>query len=147
MLTTVLKRVLHRYDRYRFGGATEASQLPALDAPLPSAPISPDWILEGTPAASAQLLTRSADGGLATGVWECTPGRFRWYFGCDEVIVVLRGEGRVQVGDVEHALTPGATLYFPVGTESVWEIHATLRKHFTHRFPTPLAQRLLTLQR
>ena len=145
MLNALLRRALSRYDRLVYGGIpTTAAQLPADDAQLPPAPVPPEWVRQGTPRASAQMLTRSPDGGLVTGVWECTPGRFRWYFACDEVVVILRGTGTVRIGAVEHALVPGASVYFPIGTDSEWKIHTTLRKHFTHRFPTPLAQRWLS---
>lgn len=145
LLGAVFRRALARFDRYVYGGVpVTATALPPADHPLPSAEVPADWVRAGHPAASVLLLTASPDGGFLTGVWECTPGRFRWYFGCDEVIVVLSGRGSVRVGDVEHALTPGTTVFFPVGTDSEWEIHETLRKHFTHRHPTPLAQRLLS---
>jgi uncharacterized cupin superfamily protein len=128
MLSAVFRRVLARFDRFVFGGVpVTATALPPPDLPLPSAPVPAEWVRAGNPAASVQLLTQSPDGGLLTGVWECTPGSFRWYFGCDEVIVILAGRGRVRVG-----------------TDSEWEIHETLRKHFTHRHPTPLIQRLLS---
>jgi uncharacterized cupin superfamily protein len=144
MMNDFLRRVLGRFDRHVFGGTTSASALPPLDQPLPSAPIPADWVHEGMPQASCLLLTSSPDDGLLTGMWECTPGRFRWYFGCDEVIVVLQGRGRVRVGTVEHLLFPGATVFFPIGTESTWQIDETLRKHFTHRHPSPLAKRFLS---
>lgn len=144
MLSGLLRRALGRFDRYAFGGACSASLLPAADDPLPSAPVPADWVRTGTPQASCRQLTRSPDGGLVTGVWECTPGRFRWYFGCDEVVVVLHGRGRVRVGAVEHALVPGTTVFFPIGTDSEWEIDETLRKHFTHRHPSPLVERFLS---
>jgi uncharacterized cupin superfamily protein len=142
-MNKLLRRVLGRFDRQVFGGATSATAMPPADQPLPSAPIAPDWIQSGTPEASCLQLTNSPCDGLITGVWECTPGKFRWYFGCDEVIVVLSGRGRVRVGDVVHELTPGTTVFFPIGTDSNWEIEETLRKHFTHRHPSPLAKRFL----
>lgn len=140
----ILRRVLSRYDRWLFGGVPPvAARLPADHTPLPAAPLPSEWIRAGTPEASALELTRSPDGGLITGLWECTPGRFRWYFACDEVVVILRGSGRVRVGSSEYPLEPGVTVSFPIGTDSEWEIHSTLRKHFTHRFPSPIAQRLV----
>ena len=143
MLSDVLRRVLGRFDRTVFGGAPVAAHLPMAHAKLPSAPVPTEWVRAGSPSASALELTRSPDGGLVTGVWECTPGSFRWYFASDEVVVILSGKGRVRIGDAEHALAPGVSVYFPVGTDSEWTIEQTLRKHFTHRFPTPLLQRAL----
>jgi uncharacterized cupin superfamily protein len=145
MMNAVLRRVLSRFDRFVFGGVpTVSTHLPAEHQALPSAPVPPEWVRAGRPQASALQLTRSPDGGLVTGVWECTPGRFRWYFACDEVVVILRGRGTVRVGEIVHRLEPGASVYFPIGTDSEWEIESTVRKHFTHRFPTPLAHRLLS---
>jgi len=140
MLARWIQRALQRYERAVYGGASRAAELAAglSPSPLPEA-----WVLGGAPRASASALTRSRDGGFISGVWECTPGRFRWYFACDEVIVVLAGSGRVRVGQEEHVLRPGTSVFFPVGTDSEWQIEATLRKHFTHRFPSALVHRAL----
>jgi uncharacterized protein len=143
MVRDLLQRAIQRLERAVYGGDSLAAWLPPPEAPIAEAPIPAAWIREGAPVARAQLLTRSRDGGFATGVWECSPGRFRWYFACDEVVVVLAGTGRVRVGDAEHTLAPGATVFFPVGTESEWEIHTPLRKHFTHRAPASLMRKLV----
>lgn len=144
MLQELLRRTLQRFERTVYGGDTTAAALPAPEATLPDAPIPPEWVREGAPEARAQLLTRSRDGGFATGVWECTPGRFRWYFACDEVVVVLSGSGTVRVGEAVYELVPGASVFFPVGTDSEWQIHTPLRKHFTHRAPAALARKWLS---
>ena len=47
---------------------------------LEPSPINRDWILEGDPRARAILLSRSADGTASTFIWDCTAGRFNWYY-------------------------------------------------------------------
>src|SRR5215469_3077729 len=51
---------------------------------LNSAPIVPAWILEGSPAARGKLLSGSTDDKASTYMWDCTAGRFNWFYGCDE---------------------------------------------------------------
>ncbi|MFM2418703.1 MAG: hypothetical protein RL385_3426 [Pseudomonadota bacterium] len=143
-LSQIVRSALLRYNHAVYGAsASTAVRLPGADDLLEPAPIPADWVREGEPCASSRFLTRSPDGGLATGIWECTPGRFRWFFGVDEVVVILFGSGIARVGDVVHELKPGVTVYFPVGTESEWTIHQKLRKHFIHRDPSPIVSKLI----
>ena len=66
--------------------------LPATtDVELRSAPIEPSWIIEGHPMARNALLSRSEDGTASTIVWECTEGKFNWYYDIDETIHILEG--------------------------------------------------------
>ena len=61
------------------------------DVELRSAPIEPSWIIEGHPMARNALLSRSEDGTASTIVWECTEGKFNWYYDFDETIRILEG--------------------------------------------------------
>ncbi len=54
-------------------------------------PIEPSWIIEGSPVAQASVLSKSADGLATTIVWECSEGRFNWYYDFDETILILEG--------------------------------------------------------
>lgn len=45
-------------------------------ARLEARPIAPEQVLDGDPQASGTILWKSADGTLANGIWECTPGTF-----------------------------------------------------------------------
>jgi uncharacterized cupin superfamily protein len=107
--------------------------------PLQSAPIEPGWILAGTPQARSAEVARSSDGASNTMVWDCTAGTFRWYFGLDETVHILKGE--VFVSD-EHGnnrlLRAGDIGFFPAGTWMVWRVDNYVRKIAFLRHPLPL---------
>jgi len=54
-------------------------------------PIEPSWIIEGNPAAQWCVLSQSADGLASTMVWECSEGKFNWYYDFDETVLILEG--------------------------------------------------------
>jgi uncharacterized cupin superfamily protein len=54
-------------------------------------PIEPSWIIEGKPDARSFVLSKSADGTASTIVWECSEGKFNWYYDFDETILILEG--------------------------------------------------------
>ena len=62
-----------------------------LDLNLTPRPIEPSWIIEGNPVAQCYVLSRSADGLASTMVWECSEGRFNWYYDFDETVLILEG--------------------------------------------------------
>src|ERR1700733_14962155 len=53
--------------------------------------IEPSWIIEGKPDAQWCVLSQSADGLASTMVWECSAGKFNWYYDFDETILILEG--------------------------------------------------------
>ncbi len=105
-------------------------------------PIDPAWILSGNPQARAASHSKAPDGCAATGVWDCTAGSFRWFFGWDETVVILEGEVQVIAEDrTERLLGPGDVAYFKAGTWATWHVHRYVKKiAFLRRpFPAPLA--------
>src|SRR5690348_1703145 len=52
-------------------------------------PIPQEWVLEGNPTARRKQLVGSSDNLSSTHMWDCTAGRFNWYYTTDEVIYVL----------------------------------------------------------
>lgn len=107
----------------------------ALDAwPLPDA-----LVTEGTPRTSGKVLSQSADGCIVRGIWECTPGSFRWEWSYDETIVVISGHATVHVdGGAVVELLPGDLAFFERGQSALWTTHATFRKAFHADSPVPL---------
>lgn len=94
-------------------------------------PLSPDSVLEGSPAASGAVLLRSEDGQKSRGFWRCTPGRFRWTFDYDETLVVLQGRATVVHGTGEVIeLAPGVMAFFVRGHDTIWTVHETLLKAY-----------------
>jgi uncharacterized protein len=107
---------------------------------LQDAPITPGHVLEGAPAARSIQLTASADGLVSTHLWDCTAGRFHWYFGVDEIVHILDGEVHVTGDDGQTVvLKVGDIGHFPLHSHSVWHVPAYVRKLAFHRAPRPVS--------
>jgi uncharacterized protein len=105
---------------------------------LNPAPISRNWVLEGNPVARNNVLSRSADGTATTYLWECTAGRFNWFYDIDETVYVV--EGCVLVKDaagVTRSLSAGDSFYFPAGARAEWLVEKYVRKIAFCREPQP----------
>lgn len=114
---------------------------------LSLSPIHGAWILEGNPVARNKLLSSSADGMASTFIWDCTAGRFNWYYDIDETVYVL--EGSVVIKDpmgARRRLSAGDTVLFQAGTHAEWNVESYVRKIAFCRIPMPrkilLAKRL-----
>lgn len=97
---------------------------------LQPSPINPEWILAGAPEARMAEWSRSADGTTTTNVWDCTAGRFRWYFAVDEIVHIM--DGSVTVSSADHparTLFAGDAALFRAGTWSEWHVAEYVRKH------------------
>lgn len=101
-------------------------------------PIDPDWIIDGDPQARAASHSKAEDECAATGVWDCTAGTFRWFFGWDETVVILEGEVHVTAEDgTERLLRAGDLAYFKGGTWATWHIETYVKKIAFLRKPMP----------
>ncbi|MGH8302726.1 MAG: cupin domain-containing protein, partial [Steroidobacteraceae bacterium] len=96
---------------------------------LGPAPIPRAWIREGNPVARKKRLAGSSDHLASTYMWDCTAGRFDWFYDTDEVIHVL--EGSVNIEDAAGArkrLQAGDTFLFPAGSRYRWTVPDYIRK-------------------
>jgi uncharacterized cupin superfamily protein len=105
---------------------------------LGSAAINPDWILEGDPVARNKFLFKSADGTATTWLWDCTAGKFNWFYDIDETVYLI--EGSVIIKD--HAggacrVSAGETIFFPAGSSAEWTVPNYVRKFAILRAPLP----------
>ena len=113
-------------------------KLSAAEVTLDPSPIHPNWVLEGNPIARNNVLSRSADGTATTFLWDCTAGRFNWFYDIDETVYVI--EGGVVVKDaagVTRRLKAGDTFYFPAGARAEWHVEHYVRKIAFCRAPLP----------
>lgn len=100
---------------------------------LTLAPIPSDWILEGNPVARNKCVAGSTDGMASTHVWDCTAGRFNWFYGCDETVYILAGSVSITDGVRKHLVRAGETFFFPAGSHYEWTVDTYIRKvAFTH---------------
>lgn len=100
------------------------------DVMLKPDPIDPSWILEGDPVARSGLWSLSPDKTTSSWVWDCTAGRFNWYFDADETIYVIEGEVIITAeGQEPRSLRAGHAALFYAGTRSEWYVPRYVRKH------------------
>jgi uncharacterized protein len=110
---------------------------------LGPAPITAAWILEGTPTARNKFLSQSADNTASTYMWDCTAGKFNWFYDIDETICLV--EGSVIVRDhrgTTRKLVAGDTAFFPAGSSAEWTVEEYVRKIAFLRQPLPKSVRL-----
>jgi uncharacterized protein len=103
-------------------------------------PIDPSWIIEGTPEAKWNVLSKSADGLASTMVWECSEGKFNWFYDFDETILIL--EGSIVVESDTMAPTrygPGDVLFFRDGAHARWHVEGRVKKLAFCRKTQPVA--------
>jgi len=108
---------------------------------LRSAPVRPDWVINGRPETRSRELARSHDRTSQARVWDCTAGRFNWHYTQDETLVVLDGEAFITNGDgKEHRIGAGDIVFFPAGTSSKWHVPEYIRKvaFLRHTMPRPV---------
>jgi len=105
-------------------------------------PINPEWVLEGTPRARISQWAESEDGFVSHWTWDCTAGRFRWYYEVDETIVIIDGSVSIQVDDEPPVpLKVGDAAYFAAGHWVTWTVPEYVRKQAVVRVPVPRTMR------
>ena len=94
-----------------------------------SCPVNPAWVLEGTPVARIEHLSTSADGTASTYFWDCTAGRFNWFYTFDETLHILEGSVTLKFPDGRsRRVAAGDVVFFPVGSSAEWTVDAYIRK-------------------
>ena len=92
-------------------------------------PIEPSWVIEGNPVAQCEVLSRSADGLASTMVWECSEGRFNWYYDFDETILILEGSIVLESdGMPPTRYSVGDVIFFKDGAHAKWHVEGRVRK-------------------
>lgn len=109
-----------------------SSKVPLTDSPIPQS-----WILEGTPAARSRVLATSDDNSTMTMVWDCTAGRFNWFYNLDEIVSVVAGGMTLTDHSGVRQVTAGDVIYFPAGSQAMWTVEDYIRKVAVIRQPMP----------
>jgi uncharacterized cupin superfamily protein len=107
----------------------EVVRVAAGDAELEADPLDPGQILEGDPRTSALVLRKTPDG-AESGIWRCTPGRFR-DTETAEAFVVLEGKATIEWAGGTIDVGAGDLCHLAAGTETVWTVHETLLKRYS----------------
>jgi uncharacterized cupin superfamily protein len=92
-------------------------------------PIEPSWIIEGNPVAQRCVLSESADGLASTMVWECSKGRFDWYYDFDETVLILEGSIVLESETMPPTrYVAGDVILFRDGAHARWHVEDRVRK-------------------
>lgn len=128
-----IKWLVTGQDFYGGGVTLSLSMIEAVrldDVQLVDDPINADWIISGTPVARAAQWSASKDGTTTTHVWDCTKGRFRWYFASDEIVHIIEGSVTVQADGIDkRTLQAGDAALFRAGSWAEWHVEDYVRKH------------------
>ena len=103
-------------------------------ADLEPAPLPDGWIVSGNPRPAMRFTAMSNDGSLASGIWACGPGVFRFDYDFDEFVHLISGGMSITSSDgATRSLSPGGTAFFPRGLSTVWTVEHHVHKFFTQR--------------
>jgi uncharacterized cupin superfamily protein len=114
---------------------------------LKNFPIRPSWILEGVPVARAAILSEgSTDRSAFTILWDCTAGRFNWFYSIDETVYILEGAVSLRFpSGATRQLVAGSSHFFARGTQAEWQVSSYVRKvAFCHE---PLSTKVFIAKR
>ncbi len=94
---------------------------------------APEKIIAGDPRFTTWNI-EEAPGGLYSGVWEATPGKWRISYDEWEYFHILSGHSIVTSDDgVQIHLKPGDSLILRPGFNGTWEVVETTRKEYVIR--------------
>ena len=92
-------------------------------------PIEPSWIIEGNPVAQGCVLSQSADALASTMVWQCSEGKFNWYYDFDETILILEGSIVLENDGMRPTrYGPGDVIFFKDGAHAKWHVEGHVKK-------------------
>ncbi|MCK9796481.1 cupin domain-containing protein [Pseudomonas sp. MAFF 302030] len=85
----------------------------------------------GTPVAVTSVTCVERDDGVETGIWECTPGRWRRQITAQEFCHFIQGRCTFTPdhGEPLH-IQAGDALMLSANSTGIWDIHETVRKTY-----------------
>src|SRR6202171_2490504 len=91
-------------------------------------PIEPSWVIEGNPFAQSSVLSKSADGTASTMVWQCSDGKFNWYYDFDETILILERSIVLENGTMHPTpYGPGDVSFFRDAAHAKWQVEGNVQ--------------------
>src|ERR1700722_16508441 len=103
-------------------------------APLADAawePVEQEKLVSGQPKRAYKSLYSSRSDEFHTGIYECTPGKWRVAYSEDECCTLIEGKLKLtsEQGEVQEFQAP-ASFLIPSGYAGTWEALTRLRKFF-----------------
>ncbi|AAY92494.1 cupin domain-containing protein [Pseudomonas protegens] len=85
----------------------------------------------GTPVAVTSVTAVERNDGVETGIWECTPGRWRRQIVAQEFCHFIQGRCTFTPdnGETLH-IEAGDALMLPANSTGIWDIQETVRKTY-----------------
>lgn len=98
---------------------------------------APAHVLSGRPVIHGLNAFTSFTGSFSTGVWECSPGKWRVHYAEDELNLIVRGKAIVADDQGQtRTFGPGDAFVIPAGFRGTWEVLETMRKVYAiHETP------------
>ena len=94
---------------------------------------APEKLISGTPVTTTWNI-EEADGGVHSGVWQATPGKWRISYDEWEYFHIQSGHSIVTADDGQvFDLKAGASLILRPGFKGTWEVIETTRKDYVIR--------------
>jgi uncharacterized protein len=113
-----------RIRRRRTNGSRWTDVNPSLPEIYLSDTSTVEWQIDSDPPGEVHLLC-DADG-IQAGLWRpkagVTPSPVSWVLPAREVVLVLQGEGRVELDGQSIELAPGKMVSLPQGSRTTWHI-------------------------
>ena len=66
-------------------------------------------------------------------IWECEPSKFDWTYSDEEHCFVIEGSVTVIGPENTVEINSGDYVIFPKGLSCVWEVHESIKKHYTFK--------------
>ena len=66
-------------------------------------------------------------------IWSCEPSKFDWEYEQEEHCFII--DGKVTVIGPKNIVNiePGDYVIFPKGLQCIWEVHKSIKKHYTFK--------------
>jgi len=113
----------------RLTGVENLIDFASVDIELQPAPIRPAWVLEGAPVTRNRFVFVTGDRQLRTVVWDCTAGRFNWFYDEEETVYIMQGSATIKRPDgTTVTLQPGDMAFFHQGSQAEWTVDQYVRK-------------------
>ena len=93
--------------------------------------------MEGNPIARIKVLSKSKDGTAATIMWDCTAGKFNWFYAMDETVYFLQGSITLKDANGSRLVKAGESVFFPKGSSAEWTVESYIKKVAFCRAPLP----------
>jgi uncharacterized cupin superfamily protein len=89
----------------------------------------------GNPVVRALERLASADGCIASGVWDSTAGKHEFQFDFDEILYFIEGEVHITASGRTYTFRAGDVAFVSAGVQMKWDVPRYIRKIWVHRYP------------